>query len=310
MNVYRFAQVTTATVFVLLLVGGTVNPTGSSLACPDWPTCYGSFFPAMKNGVQYEHTHRLVATLVGLMTIALAVWVSRARRQERRLVALGWTAVGLVVAQGVLGGVTVLLKLPLLVSASHLALSMGFFLTIVYLTFRLRPGRTTGASVAPRGLVLLAMLGVYGQIVLGALVRHTHSGRACNQDFLRCAGELWPSWGPAQLQMIHRLVGLGVLLLLLAAAVVGARQARSSGRPLARAAALAAPFVAALQIVVGALLVRSGIGLVEAVAHTGIAAVLLGSIFLAYVGLGRAGLPVQLEVAPARRAAVAGVQQG
>jgi heme A synthase len=287
MSLYRFAAATAVATFVLLLVGGTVNPTGSSLACPDWPTCYGSFFPEMKNGVEYEHTHRLVATVVGLMTCILAVWIWRARKKDRRLVRLGFLAVGLVVAQGVLGGITVLLKLPLLVSVGHLALSMVFFLLLIYLAYELKPGRAASAGGSlvggQRSMVLLATLGVYAQVLLGAFVRHSRSGRACNDDFLLCAGKLWPSWGPAQLHMVHRFVALIVLALVVAAAVSGARAALR--RPLARSAALAALFLAVLQIVMGLLLVRSSIGLAEAVAHTGVAALLLGSLALAYLAL-------------------------
>jgi len=62
----RLAVVTACATWILLLVGCLVHGTGSSLACPDWPLCYGSAFPKMENGVQYEHSHRLVATAVGL----------------------------------------------------------------------------------------------------------------------------------------------------------------------------------------------------------------------------------------------------
>ncbi|MCL4236184.1 MAG: COX15/CtaA family protein, partial [Deltaproteobacteria bacterium] len=94
MTLFRYAIALVAVTFVLLLVGGTVNPTGSSLACPDWPLCYGQVFPKMEGGVLFEHTHRLVATLVGLMTIGLAVAIARARRDDRDLVRRGWIALG------------------------------------------------------------------------------------------------------------------------------------------------------------------------------------------------------------------------
>ena len=61
---YRLAGATAAATFVLLVIGGMVHATGSSLACPDWPLCYGQFFPAMEGGVLYEHGHRLVALAV------------------------------------------------------------------------------------------------------------------------------------------------------------------------------------------------------------------------------------------------------
>jgi heme A synthase len=307
MTLHRFAIITAVATFVLLLVGGTVNPTGSSLACPDWPTCYGSFFPAMKNGVEFEHTHRLVATAVGLMTLVLAFAIWRGRPEDRRLQLLGWTALGLVVVQGVLGGVTVLLKLPMLVSVGHLGLSMGFFVLLIYLAYRLRPGAEplTVSHGVPRGLIWLGTAAVFIQVLLGAFVRHSHSGRACNDDWLLCSGQLWPAWHPAQLHMIHRLVGLVVLAVVLAASVAAARRAVAAGRPLARATALAAPFLALLQIVLGALLVRSSIGLWQAVAHTGVAALLLAAMAVSAFALGpvreRAVEP-RLEAARARPA--------
>src|SRR5688572_23167410 len=130
MTVRLFSAATAAATFLLLLVGGLVNPTGSSLACPDWPLCYGSAFPEMTGGILYEHSHRLVATFVGLMTVILGVLLFRARRHDRGYVPLALLVVAMVVVQGVLGGLTVLLKLPPQISTAHLALSMAFFVTL------------------------------------------------------------------------------------------------------------------------------------------------------------------------------------
>src|SRR5699024_268181 len=69
---HRLAKLAAAATFLLLVIGGTVNPTGSSLACPE-PTfvCHGQLFPPMVGGVFYEHGHRLAAMTVGLLQIAL-----------------------------------------------------------------------------------------------------------------------------------------------------------------------------------------------------------------------------------------------
>src|SRR5712691_6451293 len=111
-GLHRFAVLTATATFVLLFVGGLVTSTGSGLAVPDWPLSFGQVFPPMVGGVLYEHGHRLAASLVGVLTLALALWlvVGESRPVVR---ALGLVALFAVILQGVLGGVTVLYKLPL-----------------------------------------------------------------------------------------------------------------------------------------------------------------------------------------------------
>src|SRR3954453_22596452 len=74
--VHRFAVATAVATYLLILIGGLVHGTGSSLACPDWPTCYGTFFPKMEGGVLVEHSHRLAAGTVGVLTLVLALLVT------------------------------------------------------------------------------------------------------------------------------------------------------------------------------------------------------------------------------------------
>src|SRR5262249_32873142 len=112
LGLHRFAVLTAGATFVLLFAGGLVTSTGSGLAVPAWPLAFGQFFPEMVGGVLFEHGHRLVASAVGLLTVVLAGWVVlRDTRPAVRL--LGLSALGAVVLQGVLGGITVLYKLPL-----------------------------------------------------------------------------------------------------------------------------------------------------------------------------------------------------
>jgi len=120
MKLHRLAVVTACATYALLIVGGLVHATGSSLACPDWPTCHGTFMPKMEHGVEYEHTHRLVAGFVAILTTIQSALLLFDRRY-RPLRALAIAAPVMVLAQALLGGLTVLLKLPTAITLSKIA---------------------------------------------------------------------------------------------------------------------------------------------------------------------------------------------
>ena len=301
---HRLAVATAVATFALLVVGGLVHATGSSLACPDWPLCYGQFFPAMEGGVLFEHGHRLAALAVAILTGALAVQVWR-RRPEAGPRGLAALAVALVLFQAALGAVTVLQQLPLLVSAGHLATSMAFFALVIVLAFRLRPpaGQRAALPGAGRGLAGLAAAVAYGQIVLGAFVRHTAAGLACGTDLLLCQGVPWPSAGPGRLHLAHRIVGLALGLLVVAAAVPAWRAARSAGRRGLAALALAGPALAVAQIGAGLWTVASFIAVPVVTLHLALGALMLAaelSLFLL--------LDPRFAAAPAPGSGVAGLQ--
>ena len=140
--VHRFAVATAVATYLLILIGGLVHGTGSSLACPDWPTCYGSLMPKMEGGVLVEHSHRLAAGTVVILTLALAAMLTTTAAKDaglRRVRPFGWLAVGLVFVQALLGGITVMLRLPTPVSPAHTGTSLLFFLTVLYIAVRSRP---------------------------------------------------------------------------------------------------------------------------------------------------------------------------
>ena len=123
--------------FLLIIAGALVTSNDAGLSVPDWPTSFGSLYkiPHLVGGVRFEHTHRMIAQFVGFLTIILAVWTWRADRR-RWMKYLGITALGLVVAQGVLGGLTVLFYLPPAISSAHAALAQTFFcVTILIAVF-------------------------------------------------------------------------------------------------------------------------------------------------------------------------------
>jgi len=114
--------------FLLLVAGGLVTSNNAGLSVPDWPTSFGHLFkiPKMIGGVKFEHTHRMVAEFVGLLTIIVAFWTWRVdQRRWMRGLTLG--AVAGVVFQGILGGLTVLNYLPPAISTAHATVGQTMF---------------------------------------------------------------------------------------------------------------------------------------------------------------------------------------
>jgi heme A synthase len=267
--------------FCLLLAGGLVHNTRSSLACPDWPLCFGSAFPKMEGGVLVEHGHRLLATTVGFGTFVLfiALWFRARRTGERSLAWLGAGALGLVIAQGVLGGLTVIYRLPTLVSTGHLATSMVFFSLLIYIRFRLqptslRPRASLGAPlVRASGIVAVV---VYVQMLMGALMRHLGAGLACT-DLPFCKDGVWPAGAHPNvlLHAAHRLTGVFVFVVTAWLAVVALRTTKNR---LARTLACAAPLLTLVQATLGWLSISSFLDVVPVTAHLGVAAMLLADL--------------------------------
>jgi heme A synthase len=291
MRLHRFALLTVLSTFVLLIVGGLVHGTGSSLACPDWPLCHGQFFPPMKHGVEYEHSHRLAAGWVALLTVVLGVWIYRTPA-HRSLRPLAVAAPIMVLVQAVLGGLTVIFKLPKAITLSHLTLSMCFFSVLIVLAIRTRPGHR-GLDVEPpsvdasarartaRRLAGVSVAAVLGQIFLGGMVRHSMAGLACI-TFPLCFGHVWPpessSVQSERIHMLHRMGGCVVALVVVIAAVLVHRASRSRtpDARLLRGLAIAAPITVAIQITLGVLSVTSLLHLPTVTAHLGVGAALLG----------------------------------
>ena len=259
------ATLTLLLTLALITLGGVVHATGSSLACPDWPTCYGEWMPEMVGGIFYEHGHRMLGTLVGACAIALVLlaWGTAHSRLAR------WLLLGVVV-QGVLGGLTVLLGLSVAVSSLHLALGTSLAAGFAVLASRARAARASGSrqcTPAEARAVEHAALAVFAQLVLGALVRHLDAGTACGVDLVRCAGVWLTTWGTGALQMLHR-AGALVVVAMTARMLVQGRGNRAMRVPsalvlalllaqivlgLASVATVLAVWVVTLHLVVGVL---------------------------------------------------------
>ena len=89
---HRYALLWSFCTLFLVVAGGLVTSNDAGLSVPDWPLSYGSLIPPMEGNIFYEHGHRIVATTVGLLTIGMAIWLTRAERRRRWLRNLGWIA--------------------------------------------------------------------------------------------------------------------------------------------------------------------------------------------------------------------------
>ena len=255
----RFTKLVAGATLFLIFAGAMVTSTGSGLAVPDWPLSYGMVMPPMVGGIFYEHGHRMIAATVGLLTVIQAIWL-QLRETKRFVRVLGWCSVGAVIAQGVLGGVTVLLLLPHSVSIAHAALAEIFFClnaSIAFFTSTLfRTSRAIEKGDAPTGLISLLVLVTYVQILIGALMRHLGAGLAI-PDFPMSFGHLVPSFTSLEVgvNFAHRVGGLCVAALVIAVAIRLRRF--ESSHPLRQLSNLLLTMVA-IQIVLGGFVVWSG----------------------------------------------------
>lgn len=179
-GVHRFALLVAGATFFLIIAGANVTSHDAGLATSDWPLSNGQIFPRMVGNLFWEHGHRLVATTVGLLTIALAIYL-QLRDRRSWVKRLGWIALGGVIAQGLLGGLTVKMNLPLAVSAAHATLAQLFFLITVSLAvFTSRTWVVSPSSISEesegfpiRALSVAALVLILAQLVLGATLRHS-----------------------------------------------------------------------------------------------------------------------------------------
>src|SRR5204863_1385694 len=181
----RFAWFTALATLLLICSGGMVTSKGVGLAVPDWPTTFGYnmfLFPVSKwiGGVLFEHTHRLIASTVGFLTIILAIWLWRT--EDRHSVKmLGLIAVAGVVLQGILGGLRVTM-LKDEIGIFHACLAQAFLGLIVFIALATSEFWQTISTVvidrksfaAVRSVAVVTTIAIYLQLALGATMRHQH----------------------------------------------------------------------------------------------------------------------------------------
>jgi cytochrome c oxidase assembly protein subunit 15 len=281
---HRFAKLVAASTVLLIAAGGMVTSTGSGLSVPDWPNTYGWFmfsFPMDRwvGGILYEHSHRLIASTVGFLTVVLAVWTWRV--ESRAWVRwLAVAALGAVILQGLLGGLTVLLGLPAAVSIGHAGLAQLFFCITLALALVTSPSWSAPHAVTDdamlRRLTTTTTLLVYVQIILGATMRHTGAGMAIPTFPLAYGYLVPPVWTTGiAIHFAHR-VGAVIVIGAIAATTAHVWWHHRGIRELVRPATLLILFVCS-QATLGALVVLSALNPIINTAHVVNGALVLGT---------------------------------
>jgi len=260
----RFTKLVAASTLFLIFAGAMVTSTDSGLAVPDWPTTYGENMFTFSHtkwvgGIFYEHGHRLIASTVGFLCILQAIWLQR-REPKKFVRTLGWLSLGAVIAQGLLGGLTVIFLLPKAISVSHAALAEIFFCINVSIAFftsdwysRLR---TMEKGDAPAGAAWGLTALVFAQILAGAVMRHLGAGLAI-PDFPLSFGRVVPDFVNANVTaaFVHRAGGFVVAAAVIAMAV---RLFRFDGNHPLRFLAHLLVIVVAAQVLLGGYVIWSG----------------------------------------------------
>jgi cytochrome c oxidase assembly protein subunit 15 len=176
--VHKFAVFVVFWTILLLIAGALVTSNDAALAVPDWPLSFGTLTPPMVGGIVYEHSHRVIAAVLGLLSLVLAVWVWR--KDERRW--LRWfcaAAVLGIAAQGVLGGQVVIRLLHYWLPVMHACFAQIVFaalLSIAVFTSRWwisdQPQIDDPGSPSVRALAIANAAVIYFQVILGAGFRH------------------------------------------------------------------------------------------------------------------------------------------
>ena len=255
------------------------------MAVPSWPLDAGRLIPQQWGaGVLFEWGHRAIAGTVSILTLTLALWVWMAeRRAWVRYTALA--AFGLVVVQAVLGGITVLLNLPLTFAVAHAMTGQAFFCLMVAIALFTSPalagdgagGATprdeSGVSDAARGATTAI---IYLQIIIGALMRHMHAGLAI-PDFPLAFGHLVPPMFsvPIAVNFAHRCGAVVVTAMVLWTVARTLREYRDE--PSLRRPALGLLVLLALQIGLGAATVLSRRAVVPTTSHVAVGAAVLAT---------------------------------
>src|SRR3989440_6600546 len=253
----RVAWITVTFTYFLVALGGTVRTTDSGLSCPDWPLCYGKAFATIDYHTFLEQFHRYVAGIVSVLVVTLAISAFIWARKERHILVPALIAPVLLVIQIVLGGLTVLWKLPPNIITAHLGTALAIFATII--TIAVMAGKPAESQEHPektRKFVRLAItnaLLVYALMLSGSYVVGSGASLACT-GWPLCSAESWAVTNHlADINVLHRIFATIVGLVLIWTLISAWR--RRSVAPTQAWVALVAAILFVAQSVVGGLIV-------------------------------------------------------
>ncbi len=293
----RLAGAAIVCTFVLIVLGAVVRSTGSGLACPDWPRCYGLWLPTPAEigatdysfgQVMLEWSHRVVAGfVVAPLVLALLIWAVRQRREMREPAPIMAVAFILVLIQAGLGGFTVLDQNSPMSVAVHLATALVFLAVLIFafLVSKRRSGLDAAPEPVPPGLRVAAALTLATALAVvtsGAVVAKSGASLACTSWPL-CAGLALPELDDplVRLHLGHR------LLALVAAGFIGglyiAGRARRWEAPAFHRDARAAGALLLTEVAVGAGVIFASAPLWLAVVHQAVGILVFAALAVAFL---------------------------
>ena len=266
------AKATIVALFILLVWGNIVAGLKAGLACPDWPLCHGKVIPQFRWDIYVEFIHRVLGAITSVLIIILAYKRLREYVSYFKLVPV--VCVLLLLIQIVLGGIVVLLKLPVDLTTLHFANAIIIFSLTLYMAFFDGKNKTPKFSISgPAGLFFAFSILIFIQAVLGAYVRHSASGLAC-PDFPTCLG-FWipPALSGAVLNHYsHRILAYIIFIVFLVLLFISRDNSKLNlARPYIKAAVLLIIF----QIALGATVVLSKLTFYVTALHLFIGLVIL-----------------------------------
>jgi protoheme IX farnesyltransferase len=289
--------VTVGFTYFLVLVGGLVRITGSGEGCPDWPTCHGSLIPPFGNiPTMIEYSHRLTASIVSTLVIALALAVLFWARKRRHIIPMLIVG-GLLLVQIVLGGITVLYHLPQPIVTAHLGTALALFSMLIVTAMLLgqsKPIEDTFTSARRFARVALTTtLLTYGLLLSGSNVRGTDATTAC-PGWPVCNSDIVYTF-QVYMNLFHRAVA-GIVGLFIIGTVYYAWRRRRQAPQQARIA-LAAIILFAIQVGIGAIIVTQNAPELSLGFHLGTGTAVWGCM-VALTALAYRDLPSKVQSAP------------